>query len=145
MNSATLNFQIVSPEKLLFDDEVSMVVLPAAKGEMGVLPNHAPMIVTLNSGVIDVYQNGKVMGKIFVGGGFANVYEDGCTVMADESIYLKDIKPEMVEKHIEKTMQKIEATEEGLELEALEGDLTIARAKMEIWQRLSQMNKIKGL
>ena len=52
-----IDLEIVSPEKLLLSRPVEMVVIPAAEGEMGVLPGHAPMIVLLRGGVIRLYED----------------------------------------------------------------------------------------
>jgi F-type H+-transporting ATPase subunit epsilon len=82
---ATFQLELVSPEKLLLSRAVEMVVLPAAEGEMGVLPGHAPMIVALRGGVISVTANGQVTDQLFVGGGFAEVTPERCTVLADEA------------------------------------------------------------
>ena len=54
--------EIVSPEKLLISKPVDMVVIPAAEGDLGVLPEHAPMIVMLRGGTIAVHQAGQVTG-----------------------------------------------------------------------------------
>lgn len=82
---ATFQLELVSPEKLLLSRAVEMAVLPAAEGEMGVLPGHAPMIVTLRGGVIAVTEGGQVTERLFVAGGFAEVTPGRCTVLADEA------------------------------------------------------------
>jgi F-type H+-transporting ATPase subunit epsilon len=82
---ATFQLELVSPEKLLLSRAVDMAVLPAAEGEMGVLPGHAPMIVTLRGGVIAVTENGQVTERLYVAGGFAEVTPERCTVLADEA------------------------------------------------------------
>ncbi|MEC7123184.1 MAG: F0F1 ATP synthase subunit epsilon, partial [Pseudomonadota bacterium] len=51
----TTAFELVSPERLLVSKDVEMVVVPGAEGYFGVLPRHAPMISTLNAGVIDIH------------------------------------------------------------------------------------------
>jgi F-type H+-transporting ATPase subunit epsilon len=83
---ATFQFELVSPEKLLLSRAVEMAVLPAAEGEMGVLPGHAPMIVTLRGGIISVTEGGQVTERLFVGGGFAEVTPERCTVLADDAV-----------------------------------------------------------
>lgn len=78
-----IDLEIVSPEKLLLSRAVDMVVIPAEDGEMGVLPQHAPMIVTLREGVIRLYTDGKVTDQLQVSGGFAEVTPLRVTVLAD--------------------------------------------------------------
>jgi F-type H+-transporting ATPase subunit epsilon len=82
---ATFLLELVSPAKLLLSRAVDMAVLPASEGEMGVLPGHAPMIVTLRGGVIAVTEAGQVTERLFVAGGFAEVTPERCTVLADEA------------------------------------------------------------
>ena len=80
-----LDLEIVSPERLLLSRPVDMVVLPAAEGEMGVMPNHAPMIVLLRGGTVRLYQGTNVTDTLFVSGGFAEVTPERVTVLADEA------------------------------------------------------------
>jgi F-type H+-transporting ATPase subunit epsilon len=80
-----VDLEIVSPEKLLFSRPVDMVVIPAAEGEMGVLPNHAPMIVLLRGGTIRLYESDKVTDRLFVSGGFAEVTQQRVTVLANDA------------------------------------------------------------
>ncbi|MBI0434329.1 ATP synthase F1 subunit epsilon [Roseomonas sp. KE0001] len=82
---ATFNLELVSPEKLLLSRPVEMVIIPAAEGEMGVLPGMAPMIVALRGGVIQVQENGQITEKLFVMGGFVEITPARVTVLADEA------------------------------------------------------------
>jgi F-type H+-transporting ATPase subunit epsilon len=76
-------FELVSPERLLFSRAVEMVVVPGTEGDMGVLPDHAPLIATVRPGVIAVFENGQVSERIFVGGGFVEITGERCTVLAE--------------------------------------------------------------
>ncbi|WP_137126900.1 ATP synthase F1 subunit epsilon [Roseomonas sp. HF4] len=82
---ATFQLEFVSPEKLLLSRPVEMAVLPAAEGEMGVLPGHAPMIVALRGGVISVREGGQETERLYVPGGFAEVTPTRVTILADEA------------------------------------------------------------
>jgi F-type H+-transporting ATPase subunit epsilon len=81
-----LQFELVSPEKLLLSEQVGMVVVPGTEGNFGVLPGHALLISTVRPGVIDVYEDKTVTERIFVAGGFAEVTSERCTVLADEAV-----------------------------------------------------------
>ena len=78
--------EIVAPEKLLLARPVDMVVIPAAEGDMGVLGGHAPMIVGLRGGAIDLYAGEQISERLFVAGGFAEITPERCTVLANEAI-----------------------------------------------------------
>jgi F-type H+-transporting ATPase subunit epsilon len=86
-----LQFELVSPEKLLLSEAVEMVVVPGGEGTFGVLPGHALLISTVRPGVIDVYDNNAVSERIFVAGGFAEVTPERCTVLADEAVPLSSL------------------------------------------------------
>jgi F-type H+-transporting ATPase subunit epsilon len=81
-----VELEIVSPEKLLLSRPVDMVVIPASEGDIGVLPNHSPMIVLLRGGTIAIYEGGKVTDRLYVSGGFAEITPERCTVLADEAV-----------------------------------------------------------
>ena len=86
-----VEFELVSPARLLISEAVEMVVVPGEEGDFGVLPGHAPMISQVRPGVIDIHGDGKVQSRIFVAGGFAEVTEQRCTVLAEAAVPVADI------------------------------------------------------
>jgi len=97
---ATFQLELVSPEKLLLSRAVEMVVIPAAEGEMGVLPGHSPMIVTLRGGTIRVTDGGRETDRLFVAGGFAEVTPDRVTILADEAVPVAELSKAEAERRI---------------------------------------------
>ena len=91
MAADKVEFELVSPERLLLSQQVDMVVVPGAEGDFGVLPRHAPLISTLRPGVIRVFEGREVKERIFVAGGFAEVTPERCTVLAEEAQRVGDI------------------------------------------------------
>ena len=83
--------EIVSPDKLLLSQPVDMAVIPAAEGEMGVLPGHSPMIVLLRGGTITLHEGGKPTAQLYVSGGFAEITPERCTVLADEATPVAEV------------------------------------------------------
>lgn len=84
-------FEVVSPERLLLSTQVDMAEIPAEDGDMGVLAGHSPMIVALRGGKIRTHENGQVTRTLFVGGGFAEVSPDRCTVLADDAVPVEEL------------------------------------------------------
>jgi F-type H+-transporting ATPase subunit epsilon len=80
-----LEFELVTPERLLFSEAVEMVVVPGTEGNFGVLPGHAPLISTIRPGMIEIYEGQAVTRRIFVVSGVAEVTAERCTVLADEA------------------------------------------------------------
>lgn len=85
-----LHFELVSPAKLLKSADVDMVVVPGAEGDFGVLPQHAPVVSTLRTGIIEVHDGGDAE-KLLVVGGFAEVNAEGLTVLAELARPLSDV------------------------------------------------------
>ncbi len=81
-----IEFELVSPERLLLAQPVEMVVVPGSEGDFGALPGHAPFVSTLRPGVIAVFDGGQVTERIFVAGGFAEVTAERCTVLAERAM-----------------------------------------------------------
>jgi F-type H+-transporting ATPase subunit epsilon len=79
-----LHFELVTPARLVRSDDVYMVVVPGAEGDFGVLEGHAPVMSTIRDGAIQVYATqGAQPESIEVRGGFAEVGENGLTVLAE--------------------------------------------------------------
>lgn len=94
------DLEIVSPEKLLLSKPVDMVVIPAAEGEMGVLPNHSPMIVLLRAGTIRLYSGTTVTEQLYVTGGFAEITPTRVTVLANEATPVAELTRAEADKRV---------------------------------------------
>ena len=81
-----VQFELVTPERLLLSEMVEMVVVPGTEGNFGVLPGHAPLISSIRPGTIDVYEGQTIARRIFVVSGIAEVTPERCTVLADQAL-----------------------------------------------------------
>lgn len=124
-------FELVSPERLLASEEVDMVVAPGADGDFGVLPEHSPLMSLLRPGVIEIYEGDRVAQRIFVGGGFAEVNEKGCTVLAEEAMPVGDIDVATAEKRIRLAKDELSSASDDVIKGKLERDIEIAEAMIE--------------
>lgn len=79
-----LHFELVTPARLVRSEDVHMVVVPGTEGEFGVLEGHAPFMSTVRDGALKIYKtDGGAPEEIIVQGGFAEVGENGLTVLAE--------------------------------------------------------------
>ena len=108
-----LTFSLVSPEAELFSGEVDQVDIPGSEGDLGILPNHSPLMAAIRTGAITVYADGAET-QYFVQGGFADVTPAGLTVLAEKAALLSDITPDALQGDIDAATQALE----GLEGEA---------------------------
>ena len=131
MADSKVVFELVSPERLLASIHADMVVVPGAEGDFGVLPNHAPLMSLLRPGVIAVYQGDRVDQRLFVTGGFAEVNEKGCTVLADDAEPLEDIGVEQARQTLRDAEEDVGDAKSDHERERLTKTVEIARARVE--------------
>ena len=127
-----VEFELVSPEKLLVSESVEMVVVPGAEGDFGVLPGHSAVVSSVRAGVVAVFENGAVTSRLFVSGGFAEVTPERCTVLADNAVPLGEIDRESVEKSIPDLRDEIDAARDEAEKNAAEKALAAAEAKIAV-------------
>jgi F-type H+-transporting ATPase subunit epsilon len=78
----SLRLRVYTPEHELFDDVVREVTAPGAYGQIGILPDHAALVTTLEAGELSYKQDGR-SGRFQIGGGFAEVRDNVMTVLAD--------------------------------------------------------------
>ena len=86
-----VQLEIVSPAKLLLSRAVEMVVMPGYEGDLAAMENHAPVITLLRGGVITIYEGGTPTDRFFVGGGFAEITPDRCTILADDVMPVNEL------------------------------------------------------
>ena len=102
-----LQFELVSPERLLLSEAVDMVTVPGTEGDFGVLAGHAPVMTTLRPGVINVDDAGRPQQRIFVRGGFAEVTPKGLTILAENAIPLAELDTAMLDQEIANAQEDV--------------------------------------
>ena len=101
-----LNFSLVSPERELFAGEVDQVDIPGTEGDLGILPNHSPVMAAIRTGAIKVTEGSKET-SYFVQGGFADVTPEGLTILAEKALPMTELNSELIKEmmaEIEKTL-----------------------------------------
>jgi F-type H+-transporting ATPase subunit epsilon len=126
----TTEFELVTPEKLVFSERAEMVVVPGSEGLFAAMPRHAPFISTLKPGVLEVYEGGKVKQRIFVAGGFAEVTPERLTVLAEEAVPVADIDRGQVEATLKDLKDDLAAAKSDAEKAQVMGAIEVAEAKL---------------
>jgi F-type H+-transporting ATPase subunit epsilon len=93
MAEETLELDIVTPERLLVTEKVDQVNIPGVNGDMGILPNHAPIISTLRPGSLSYEMAGKLT-TLVVTGGFMEVAENRVIILAENAEFANEIDRE---------------------------------------------------
>ena len=121
---ATISFDLVSPENLVFNDEVGTIIVPGKDGDLGILPGHSKVMSSLRPGRVMVYSEDKNLIKsFFVSGGFAEINPEKCIVLAESVVEVNSLEKTSIEKEIQELENK-----EGKETEER---LSVAKAKLE--------------
>lgn len=97
MSTATIRCEIVTAERTVFEDNVSMVVAPGIEGQLGILPHHAPLMTALTYGELIIHREGQEDEFIAIGGGFMEVGSDHVTILADSAERAEEIDEERAE------------------------------------------------
>ncbi len=126
-----LAFELVVPERLLASVEADMVVIPGTEGDFGVLAQHAPLMAVLRPGVISIYQGDRVERRLFVAGGFAEVNERGCIVLAERAEPLDEIQAEAARTELRDAEEDLAGAKDDAERASRERVVGIARARVE--------------
>jgi F-type H+-transporting ATPase subunit epsilon len=104
---AAFHFELVSPEKTLFSGDVESVIVPGVDGEFQVFAGHAPVMSTLEMGVLRITGAQDAPARVFVRGGFADVNAKGLTVLAEQVVDLADVKADKVAQDIKDTEEDV--------------------------------------
>ena len=104
---ATISFDLVSPENLIFNGEVGMIIIPGKDGDLGVLPGHSKIMSSLRPGRVMVYGEDKnLLKSFFVSGGFTEINPEKCIVLAESVDEMSELEKSLVEKEIQELESK---------------------------------------
>ena len=103
-----LRLEIVTPERVVYTDEVDMVIAPASEGYVGILPHHAPLLTTLGPGVFRVKKSG-VEEVLAVFGGFMDVRGDRVTVLTEDAEHAEEIDAQQAQEARDRAHQALQA------------------------------------
>jgi len=119
----TMKLEIVTPQGLLFSDDVKMVTVPGKEGEFGVLPHHASLVALLTAGVIEYEKPDGKKSLIAINWGHIKIEESGVTILADSAVAISGTDGEL-KKRIEEANELIKSISEN--------DMAIAAAKSKL-------------
>ena len=103
----SFKLEIISPEKIIFLDNVNMVTLPSYEGDMSVLKRHISIITFLRPGIIKIQKNGGNSEEFFVQDGTVEYFNDSLVVLSASAINIKDLSKEFVDSLNKDTQDKL--------------------------------------
>jgi F-type H+-transporting ATPase subunit epsilon len=132
--AATLRLEIVTPEATAYSEDVEMVTLVGAEGEMGVYPNHVPLLTTLQPGELRVLKGGRET-FLAVGEGFVEVRSDGVSVLTDLALEASKIDEGAAEAAVARAQAAMKEDLGAEEIATIQATMQKALAQLHVKRR----------
>ena len=132
MSEKSINTQIISPDKEIYNGSPEMVVLPGEDGDFAAMYEHAPLITFLRPGKIEIFSKvGREKLDYFVSGGFVKVQNNNCIVMVDHIKNINEINVKDNEKEIEDLLSKLDKENNSLNNDKIFSEIEILKSENE--------------
>lgn len=131
MAAKTLRLEIVTPEAKAYSDDVDMVVIPGRDGELGVYPQHVPVLTTIKPGELRVFKGGTQT-SLAVGDGFAEITGDSISVLTDMAIEWSAIDESAAEAAVERAQKAMKGDLGSEEVATVSASLQKALAQLHV-------------
>ena len=131
---ATLKLEIVTPEEKIYSEDVEMVTLPGAEGELGVYPKHVPVLTTLKPGELRVIKDGRET-SMAVGEGFIEITPERVSVLTDMALEAQVIDEAAAEKAVARAQAAMKEDHTAEEVAAIQASLQKALAQLHAKRR----------
>ena|SRR5690348_18348665 len=132
--AATLKLEIVTPEEKIYSEDVEMVTLPGSEGELGVYPNHVPVLTALKPGELRIVKGGK-QSAMAIGEGFVEIKADRISILTEMALQSEQIDLEAAEKAVASAQAAMKEDHTAEEVAAIQGSLQKALAQMHVKRR----------
>lgn len=131
---ATLKLEIVTPEATAYSEDVEMVTLPGVEGELGVYPNHVPLLTTLNPGELRVLKGGQET-FLAIGEGFVEITGTSVSVLTDMALDVSSIDESAAEAAVARAKAAMKEDLGSEEIASVQAALSKAMAQLHVKRR----------
>ncbi|TDF93545.1 F0F1 ATP synthase subunit epsilon [Paenibacillus piri] len=131
---STFLLEIVTPERKVFAEQVNMIVVKGVEGELGILPNHIPLVTPLKVAPVTVKQNGKEQ-YIAVNGGFMEVRKDKVVILAESAELPEQIDVERAREAKTRAEQRLTSKQDQVDFKRAELALQRALNRLDVYGR----------
>nr|YP_008758194.1 ATP synthase CF1 epsilon chain [Veratrum patulum]YP_009572037.1 AtpE [Veratrum japonicum]YP_010147918.1 ATP synthase CF1 epsilon subunit [Veratrum oxysepalum]YP_010308986.1 AtpE [Veratrum schindleri]YP_010309156.1 AtpE [Veratrum maackii]YP_010309241.1 AtpE [Veratrum nanchuanense]YP_010309326.1 AtpE [Veratrum grandiflorum]YP_010309411.1 AtpE [Veratrum oblongum]YP_010309496.1 AtpE [Veratrum nigrum]YP_010309581.1 AtpE [Veratrum dahuricum]AGX28849.1 ATP synthase CF1 epsilon chain [Veratrum len=125
----TLNLCVLTPNRIILDSEVKEIILSTNSGQIGVLPNHAPIATAVDIGLLRIRLNDQWL-TVALMGGFARIGNNEITILGNDAEMSTDIDPQEAQKTLEIAEANLSKAEG--KKQAIEANLALRRAKTRV-------------
>ncbi|MEY2540245.1 MAG: F-type H+-transporting ATPase subunit epsilon [Verrucomicrobiota bacterium] len=131
---ATLRLEIVTPEAKAYSEDVDMVTLPGSEGELGIYPQHVPVLTTLKPGELRILKNGQET-AMAIGEGFVEIKADAVSILTDMALESEKIDAAAAEAAVERAQAALKEEHTSDEVLAIQASLQKALAQLHVKRR----------
>jgi len=131
---ATLKLEIVTPEEKIYSEDVDMVTLPGSEGELGVYPNHVPVLTALKPGELRIVKDGRES-AMAIGEGFVEIKSDGVSILTDMALQTEKIDIAAAEAEVARAQAAMKEDHSAEEVVAIQASLQKALAQLHVKRR----------
>jgi len=139
---STIKCDIVTVERLIYSDEVDMVVAPGVMGTLGILPHHAPLITALEEGELRL-KKGEEEERFAVSGGYMEVRPDRVIIMADVAERADEIDEARAEAARQRAEQLLKERPPDMDRAAIEGALRRSRIRLKVVRKRRRRARVQ--
>jgi F-type H+-transporting ATPase subunit epsilon len=132
--AATLKLEIVTPEEKIYSEDVNMVTLPGTEGELGVYPNHVPVLTAIKPGELRIVKDGRET-AMAVGEGFVEIKGDAVSILTDMALQSEKIDITAAEQAVARAQAAMKEDQTPEQLVAIQASLQKALAQLHVKRR----------
>jgi len=133
--AGTLRFEVVTPSATVYSADVEMVTLPAVDGQIGVFPQHVPLLTRITPGEIIVQQKGGELEFLAVGEGLVEITADQVAIVTDMAVAAKDVDEARAEEARQRAVARLRDKVSDEEVAAVNAALARSLAQLKVKRR----------
>lgn len=137
----TIKLDIVTAERIVFSDDVDIIIAPGKEGELGILPHHSPLMTTLSSGELVARKSGEEF-SLAISGGFLEVQPDRVIILADSAERAEEIDIARADAAIKRAKEQITTSASQIETAQAEAALRRAIIRMGVAERRNRKKRL---
>ena len=131
---APMKLEIITAERVVYSDDVDVVVAPGIEGELGILPHHASLMTSLQPGEIQVRKDGENV-FLAVSGGFLEIMANKVTILADTAERSEEIDEARVQEAMKRAEERLAVRAEDMDMERAMVALRRSQTRLKVVQR----------
>jgi len=138
---STIKLDIVTAEKVVYSDEVDAIVAPGIEGQLGILPNHTPLMTTLQPGYLSARKDGEEKIALSISGGFLEVRPNRVIVLADAAERADEIDVHRAEEAKRRAEERLKQSTTDIDVAQAEAALQRAMARLQVVEQTRRRRK----